>query len=40
MVSPDEAKAKLGDVQLWISFTFSWVYMLAQVGSPAPACLF
>lgn len=31
MVSPDEAKSKLGDVQLWISFTFSWVYMLAQV---------
>lgn len=31
MVLPDDAKAKLGDVQLWVSFTFSWVYMLAQV---------
>lgn len=31
MVSPEGAKAKLGSVQLWLSFTFSWVYMLAQV---------
>lgn len=33
MAQPEKANEELGDVQLWITFTFSWFIMGLQVRS-------
>ena len=48
MVSPAAANATLADVKRWVTFTFTWAYMLTQVRphttttaftSPAGTCI-
>ena len=37
MIQPGKSNTELGDVQLWITFSFSWLIMGLQVLSATPS---